>query len=526
MSFDCDVNTSFEALYPDMQTFMIPIESIDTLPPDSVGFLFEPEKVLSLLAKSWNHRPKGLEYFPDDKISVKKHKKFPKVIPPLPEEVSICIYKFLNGDDRQSMRLVCLGWRNLHDTLLNKEQLKLVRAREIYMCTNFETLDKRMQKTLLKTFNPDNFHSIKLSSISKTFLDSDATKSEAELRVSKSLLVDEIEKDPILKGLLHTIFHAESEHSLAYQPFYHAMSTTVFLFGFSVKMLLQAANKDTCNEQTSTSFHSLHWFRFPQLDDSTFPQTVEDFFSKSITNNKNQTVQVTMDKAVCAPYHGDHDDHHPDIKKWIMAVNPLLFSNFYSSGESTFELFSQNKSVYPPDKKGYFNLLCDHFHLLPDPGKRAKYAEKYDKLLSSHCELMQESLEKSRPHLRKNSPQKTGEIIPFMEKGNRDLGVLCQIFVPKPLVDRIVYPCKKYGIPENYRNKKMSAVYKEMCANVNNTENLSVQARIMTSPLVCPGNNIKVLTHGHADFFASEKGDKLKSEFLKFFTDIVADSTS
>lgn len=422
------------------------------------------------------------------------------------------IFSFLAEGDAKKAACVCWEWKVLNtypygsipiSKLSWGMRLQDRLSQERFERTSYECLDRRIKAPLLQTFNPDGYFSANPPvSVSEAFLRTDAV--ERTIAHGKDLLAKELRDDPLLHNILNQVFSAEKEHALAYQPFYHSANKSVFFFGFATKMLLEVMNQNAASSKAFSSFSPIHWFRFPQLEDSVFPETVEGFLAKY------PMIKAQKDG-------GEHDDHHKDIKQWLLAVSPFLFSNFDAAGESTWELFLTNRSIYPPDDASYFNALCDHFHLLPDPSKREFYAKAFTSLIDRGSAESERFLKKSR------SPEQR-ENFEFTERGNRDLGVLFQIFVPKPLVDRIAYPCLEYGIPKQYRDQKMSQVFKDICADPTKSSHNPVQARMLTSSLITRGNEIKVLTYGHNNYFESPEGKELCREFKRFFLSVVLDS--
>ncbi|MBS0651434.1 MAG: F-box protein [Verrucomicrobia bacterium] len=422
------------------------------------------------------------------------------------------IFLFLDKDGAARAACVCKNWQKLNTYPYGQLPVRIMHwglrlqsrlSQETYERTSFECLSARVKRPQLGSFSPFNYTSSGIPvSVSEVFVRTDAT--EVRVAHGKRNLSEELKSDPLLKSIMEEVFAAEKEHVDAYQPFYHSMNRIVYFFGFATKMLLHVMNQKEASSATFDQFSCLHWFRFPQMMDSVFPQTVNEFLSS-----------YPMPKAVREG--GDYDDHHKDIKQWIMAVSPFMFSNFSNAGESTWLMFLENQSMYPPDARSYFNALCDQFHLLPNSSDRESYIADFEMMLAKASNLAERFLRKSRP------PEQT-EIFEFEKRGNRNLGFLFQIFVPKPLVDTIVYPCMEYGIPKEYRNRKMSEVFKQICLDPAKGANISIQARMMTSPLVTPGNGIKVLTYGHNAFFQSPVGIEVAREFQEFFLRVVMDS--
>jgi hypothetical protein len=430
----------------------------------------------------------------------------------LSNEILGHIFFYLDKDGAAKAACVCKNWQKLNTYPYGQLPVRIMHwglrlqsrlSQETYERTSFECLSGQVKRPQLGNFSPYNYGSLASPvSVSEVFVRTDAT--EIGVAHGKKNLSEELKSDPLLKSIMEEVFAAEKEHVDAYQPFYHSMNRIVYFFGFATKMLLHVMNQKEASSATFDQFSCLHWFRFPQMMDSVFPQTINEFLGS-----------YPMPKAVKDG--GDYDDHHKDIKQWIMAVSPFMFSNFSNAGESTWLMFLENQSMYPPDARSYFNALCNQFHLLPNPSDRELYIGEFEMMLADASIHAERFLRKSRP------PEQT-EMFEFEKRGNRNLGFLFQIFVPKPLVDTIVYPCREYGIPKEYRGRKMSDVFRQICLDPTRDANISIQARMMTSPLVTPGNGIKVLTYGHNAFFQSPVGIGVAQTFQKFFLRVVMDS--
>ncbi|MBS0653403.1 MAG: hypothetical protein JSR39_07765 [Verrucomicrobia bacterium] len=430
------------------------------------------------------------------------------------------IFCFLDRDGAQCAALVCRDWNQLHAYPSAQVPIKIFcwgaklqsqMTQETRNRTSCNYLSENTVKPQLSRFCLDDYPSPKSHvSVSEVFVRTDAVNSK--IAREKHLLSEELKCDPLLKGLLEEVFTAEKEHALGYQPFYHAATTNVFFFGFATKMLLQVMNQSAEASESLSQFSPVHWFRFPQLKDSVFPVDVQKFLAEyPMTKMEAGSVDKSaVDK-------NGYNDHDNDVKQWLLSVSPLIFSNIHCSGESTWELFLQNKSVYAPDDIGYFNALCDHFHLLPNPSIREKYAQEFSDLLGSSCRSAGTFLRRSRPLEQRTSCE-------WQDRGNRNLGFLFQIFVPKPLVDTVVYPCKGYGLPMELEGCKISKIYQQISQDPTALNNVEVQARMLTCPLVTPGNQIKVMTYGHNNFLQSPDGMAVAKKFQEFFLNVVLDS--
>jgi len=431
----------------------------------------------------------------------------------LPESMQILIFSHLNDRARASAAQVCREWHRLNTYPFGELPIRNLRwilhlqrrlPRETLRALCYAQISQEAKPSLLGRVDPEQYLSESpLSLASSRFLRGDPI--ERPVKHGKDLMLLEFRADPPLRTIVDSIIEAENIHGEAYQAFYHALNTNVHFFSIAVNTLLGVMNQGADLTEEERVLASIHWLRFPQSRDSKFPDTVQQFLA-----------EFPMEKAVKDG--GKYDDHHPEIKQWLLAVSPFLFSNFSTAGESTWELFLTNRSVYPPDPKSFFNALCDHFHLLPDKKVRQQFAEEFANKLGEGADLASLFLRKGR------SPEQRD--IVKGDRGNRDYGVLLQILVPKPLVDKIVYPCGAYGIQgEKYQGAKMSEVFKTICKDPLKWDNITVQGRLLTSPLVTRGNGIKVLTYGHTAFFQSPGGRRFLNELEQLMFRAVWEST-
>ena len=110
----------------------------------------------------------------------------------------------------------------------------------------------------------------------------------------------------------------------------------------------------------------------------------------------------------------------------------------------------------------------------------------------------------------------------FGMRGNRDLGALFQILVPKSIVDDVVYPCREYGVPKEYAVKKMSEVSREIEKNPH--ENYKAQGRMLNASLIQPQNEIIVNTYGTPEYFETQEGKRFVMSMDGFFMRALAAS--
>lgn len=159
--------------------------------------------------------------------------------------------------------------------------------------------------------------------------------------------------------------------------------------------------------------------------------------------------------------------------------------------------------------------MCDNFGLLPNKSIRKEFFREYEQLIGLGA------IEATR-WVKSQRSSRQREQFEFGMRGNRDLGALFQILVPKSIVDDIVYPCREYGVPKEYAGKKMSEVSKEIEKNPH--ENYSAQARMLNASLIQPQNEVIVNTYGAPEYFETQEGKRFAMSMDSFFMRALAAS--
>lgn len=114
----------------------------------------------------------------------------------------------------------------------------------------------------------------------------------------------------------------------------------------------------------------------------------------------------------------DWNDNDPDLVKKLLSVNISLFGNSWKWGESSFKYFLTNRSIKPPEIKSLFEEIFKDFN----------FNEKFiDQIVTLHQLIRTEQ------------------------------GCLFQIFVPKTIVNSIVYLSQVLGTP--YRKSIIADYY-------------------------------------------------------------------
>ncbi|WP_041418660.1 hypothetical protein [Simkania negevensis] len=423
-----------------------------------------------------------------------------------PQFIKQQIFTFLTDGEARIAMLTCREWAILNTFPMGNVRLRfksICQIIEISFPRNYERssyieLARRCQEPVLTSEGyKHRFGTSKPISISQKFLTTDAIDPSIEHGING--VQAEMKQDPVLKEIVDQVFIVEKDTMYTHSPVYHSMNNTVYLFGFSAKRFLEVMNR-THNEEFQVPDHDysgVHWFRFSQEKDSNYPTKIEDFPLGKLERNIL-------------------DDHVSPIKEWVLAVNPSLFCNGWTLGEGTWDMFILNKSVFPPNEESYFNMLCDQFGLLPDKKVRAEFAKEYASLLGETSSIGGSWLRKQRTEDQRD--------IPFGDRGNRQLGSLFQILIPRTIVNEVAYPCRDYGLPKDLSGKKMTEVHSEIQAKPH--ENYYVQARLMTSALVNPKNQIVTKTYGFPAFLETSQGKELVKKFDQFFLRVVAATVS
>ncbi|QVL56047.1 MAG: F-box protein [Simkaniaceae bacterium] len=443
---------------------------------------------------------------PEEQVSSDTRETLPQYSPllDLPKGLWLHIFKCLDIKFTFQAVLVCREWAILNTYPLGKlghKSLKICTLFQfalpkVHTSTSFEEIRKQNQPPVLVDSSYKSRNSLREpDSPSKRFLTTDPIT--PPVRYGLTNIQGELKTDPNLKAIVDATFKAEMETMDTHTPFYHSMNTHVYMFGYSVKRLLATMNR-TSGEvppESNRAFENVHWFRFPQTKDSKYPTSVSQFPCAEMS-------------------HPQFDDHALPLKDWILAVNPSLFCNAWTLGEGTWDLFLTNKSVYPPSSETFFNLMCDQFGLLPNKLVRKEFYREYSLLLADGATDASRWVEKERSVEQRE--------IEFGKRGNRDLGALFQILVPKPIVDTVAYPCEEYGIPKGFAGKKMSVVSTDVEKEPH--KNYYTQARMLNASLIQPENEIIVNTYGAPQYFETEGGQEFSMRMDKFFMRVLAAS--
>jgi hypothetical protein len=137
-------------------------------------------------------------------------------------------------------------------------------------------------------------------------------------------------RDPMVNLAIREICENEALYP-KHCPLYHAMQLETFCLTFVTRQLLISAMGDLDSLPTNAPL-----VRFPKPEGF---RTTTELLEK-----------VPMDEKY---------DHIPAVQKELLATNPLIFTNIFTEGESTWVFFTENKSVKPPDHEKFFNMLCD-----------------------------------------------------------------------------------------------------------------------------------------------------------------------
>jgi hypothetical protein len=314
---------------------------------------------------------------------------------------------------------------------------------------------ENMRKRRAKSISPKTQQPTKIMGPTRKFLMADPTSGSEKYQVSTIKV--KMDGDRNVAKLVLTICSIEDE-SPQYIPFYHAMNLNTYLFSMFTRILLSIPYQD--NEFPCSN----PLIRFPE---SHGPKTVDELFAQH---------PVPKDKNA-------HYDHSPDVQRELLSLNPDLFANLMTDGESTWQFYLNDQSVHAPNTENFFRALCKKYHV----PMGSKY---FDLLLKLHAELCDTAAKYSRLNCSAES----------REMGAGGKGVVLQILVPQELVDDVAYASLPYGMPDTSSSKPLS----QRCLALRNNPRTEMQARLLCQSLFVPDHKTKVLTHGYGEFFERE----------------------
>ncbi|MCB1107064.1 MAG: hypothetical protein KDK76_03100 [Chlamydiia bacterium] len=424
----------------------------------------------------------------------------------LPTGLIVMIFHYLDEEGAKTAALVCREWTILNTYPLGRlrfglspSQLMETPVPKIYFRSSYDKIDESKKTPVLTSSNyKQDISNRPPTSPSEIFLQTDPISREDQHRLEQ--IQREFKDDPRLVRIKNEVIQKETETMDTHTPFYHAMDMTVYFYGYALKRYLGVMNTSTQSNPHSEKFQSIHWFRFPQSQNSNYPTEVSSF-----------------PMGLMKPPPSTPNDHTQPYKDWILPVNPSLFCNACVGGEGSFDMFISNRSMYPPSPKAFFDSMCNHFGLLPDPKMRESYAQRFEELVGHMRSVSVRWMRGQRTEKQKKIEEASSDVSPL---GSRDIGALIQILVPKPIVDHIAYPCKAYGVPKEFAGKKMSAVSKDLLKRPH--ENYEVQARMMQGSLLHPDNEIQFHPYGCPEYFNTPEGKELAKEFDRFFLEVLA----
>lgn len=331
------------------------------------------------------------------------------------------------------------------------------------------------------------------------FLSMDLPKDSPEAYLQNGL-IRKLMRNKYLDSVVKQIKNIENQNKPNYYSFYHACSLSAFIFTQFTGILIEVAN--TCGkkftENNLNTINKISWFRFPQSKDDEKYVTVSDF----------------KDHFSLEEGSADQNDHEPKIQKQLLSIVPFLFSSLTDPGECSWNLFEDNRSVNPLTKEKYFNLLCDHFQLLPNSSDREKFLELFITLHGQFCFLAHEKLKIIHKALQ------------MRDSGNVDpRGVICQILVPHRIASKVVYLSKPYGFIDHSQDEFS---FEELMQkiSVNPSEHAKLQFRILAHHIGNVNSGIVVNNYGYGNFFSSAEAVEFRKEIHKFFLNMLITTTT
>jgi hypothetical protein len=207
------------------------------------------------------------------------------------------------------------------------------------------------------------------------------------------------------------------------------------------------------------------FLRFPSVEGS---KTTEEFFKQRSSS---------LDDYL--PF-----DHRPAVRREVFSLNPQMFSNLLNGGESTWDFYLSNLSMWSPKPTALFKALCLHYNLHPT-----------EKELETLCQLQSEMDALAQTYECLTIP------IELRSERRKNRGVIIQILVPLKLIDRICWAALPYGEPE-----KSTTPLSQRCVQLRTEpcKDLSLQVRMLVQNIFVPGHHMKVIVHGYGGFYSAE----------------------
>ncbi len=193
-----------------------------------------------------------------------------------------------------------------------------------------------------------------------------------------------------IKDLFRQILDREIKFREEYFVFYHGQSRS-----FKILYDISQALFETIYKKSLVDFI---FMRFPEADLTKF-NSVQDFLKKYIENGK---------------IHRCDFDEIPKIRKKLLALNPCLFGNSRYLGECSFYYFIASTNASYVDFGRLIYKMFEEFGL-------HDFYQKYEVEINEMLELL--------------SAYEDGQT-----------GFLVQIFIPKKLVNSVVYRCRPWGL--------------------------------------------------------------------------------
>lgn len=416
------------------------------------------------------------------------------------------IYYYFNVNELLTTRLVCKSWEQIcrsQITCVEPFEENLIKFNyKLYNKFSYFEIYTHSLPAAIAAWGPfksavqqENF------SPSENYLN--RCPDNPQTRYQIQYYQSELRSDQLISSIFRRIFSIEKTWQETHIPCYHSMNTTVFLFSHATKVFLSLLNQTNKESDLYSLFSTIHWFRFPQNADSDFPTRVSDLLK-----------DYPLPQAVKDG--GLYDDHHPLLKLWLIAVSPFLFSNCGTPGEGTLDLFLTNRSLNPPDERAFFNAFCDYFGLLSNDVKRHDFAILFEELVGKCAYKLEHFLKRQRSFAQRE--------IPFGDRGNRNFGMLLQIEVPRSIANNVIYPCREYGIPAEFRDKTILEVHQSICQEPHSTASYVAQGRMLTTALLNPLNDIHIFKHGYYELFNSLGGQMIEARFINFFQQVLRES--
>jgi len=339
-----------------------------------------------------------------------------------------------------------------------------------------------------------NSQDLSLPAPTVQFFIADLPEDSTEQYIRRGLQL-KLARNSYLNSVVQQIKNSENIYKSNYYIFYHSCSLTTYIYTEFSKCLIEIVNMGIQKNMNPNlqQIEKLSWFRFPQFKPHENPSLVSDLLSK-----------YSMEAGE------SFDDHAPQLQNLLMSVVPCLFSSLSDPGECSWNFFEDNRSVNPLPHEKYFNLLCNHFHLLPCHSDREKFLTSFSMLHRQFCTLANGELKNIHKSLK----------VKDCEDGIDPKGVICQILVPHQIAEKVLYFSKPYGFVDHTLD---SLPFSDQLRTINTNpwQYQKSQFRFLAHHLYNLNSGIILKNYGYGNFFDSDSAINFRTQIYDFFLKVL-----